>query len=1210
MAAPRFDSATVVLGMHRSGTSALAGALRLCGLAAPKTVVAASETNRRGFWESATIKAFDDEVLGKLGRTWHSLVPIHFESLGTRELGQIRKRASTLLAGEFDTGTHILLKEPRICRLLPMWEPVLREAANHLAYPIIIRNPVEVAKSLVERNEFDLNHGLLLWARYTLDAEFHTRGKRRAFVSYAKLLGDVRSAVAGLAESLDLPIDFDQADVSAIEEYLAPDLRHHRESDKEALVGKPETIAETYRILSGWSEGRSETEADYEKLDTLRDQLDHLTVAIADIFETARRDHKRWVDARAQVERSTSDLLRLQRSFEQFQDAKEALGIVDSLRAELAAVAQRAEEQALQVSQLSASLQERRKLEDALEQAIRANADTASRLDRALADAAEAAEQFARQKALLEAEHQRTREELRGQNESLNEAKERLEAVDAELQRTKRKYRAAQWDVERERRAHQASRSQLAAAEATVARYQRSVLWRAYTKAAGAAARISARASGRAPSTRKRRAEQIQSIASSGLFDRDWYLATYPDVAAASADPLVHFCELGWREGRDPGPGFATSAYLKGNPDVARTGINPLFHYIEFGRSEGREIRAHRAPGEAPATQVHDFPEPAPVFRGENPPERAVAWDRSYRLEESDDRLVMAGELMVGYAKTAHDRIATEAAFERLAILSGLSALSARAATGAEYGSAALIDAWYTNRTELRTRWRDDRWPFVVRAYQHDPVDNGRLALVGEGLLASELDLVDFTLKNPYFPVLIIFGDADGVLLGARLMSFPSLCRGGLHYPELLAGYPNAPDPLEGGRVEADRLLSARSGSDRLVDTIILDTTGGDGTSPLFDPAFQKWLEDVARIRVNASPPVETGEAEARSGSLALASDMIPTIRILGEREGTGDAASHPVFLPLLIAGEERSQPATLLELPRGASLRLGVGALGYPAPWPRFNPAGRGRVPMSSDPAAIRLPNGRELSDSDLLVPCPGSALGERNENSAGLTWLISAGDWQPAQLVQAIRALSLQSGAISHVIGFVGQVDPLCQAVAQEFFGDRVGYFEALAAAAEGIETPLVGHVGPGVILHDPRSVSVLEALLSDQAIASAACVLVTTEKRGKGWHASIVDGGTISLDLSDGRTVAGEYSDSALPWRASIPVSRPPRDLWVARASSVKSWIRSGAPEPLRKGMHVSTSLVTASYLGERADHVPEVPLPSATAGRSTKARALFG
>jgi chromosome segregation ATPase len=80
-------------------------------------------------------------------------------------------------------------------------------------------------------------------------------------------------------------------------------------------------------------------------------------------------------------------------------------------------------------------------------------------------------------------------------------------------------------------------------------------------------------------------------VRASGLFDADWYLATYPDVAAAGIDPLAHYLEHGASEGRDPGPRFSSRAYLARYPDVAEAGLNPLVHYLEFGRIEGRETQ-------------------------------------------------------------------------------------------------------------------------------------------------------------------------------------------------------------------------------------------------------------------------------------------------------------------------------------------------------------------------------------------------------------------------------------------------------------------------------------------------------------------------------------------------------------------------------------------------------------------------------------------
>lgn len=78
-------------------------------------------------------------------------------------------------------------------------------------------------------------------------------------------------------------------------------------------------------------------------------------------------------------------------------------------------------------------------------------------------------------------------------------------------------------------------------------------------------------------------------LASSGLFDSGWYLTTYPDVAAAAVNPLLHFLLNGAADGRDPNPLFDTRWYLAVNSDVAAAGINPLVHFIRAGASEGRD---------------------------------------------------------------------------------------------------------------------------------------------------------------------------------------------------------------------------------------------------------------------------------------------------------------------------------------------------------------------------------------------------------------------------------------------------------------------------------------------------------------------------------------------------------------------------------------------------------------------------------------------
>lgn len=87
---------------------------------------------------------------------------------------------------------------------------------------------------------------------------------------------------------------------------------------------------------------------------------------------------------------------------------------------------------------------------------------------------------------------------------------------------------------------------------------------------------------------------QTELIASSPLFNQDWYYKQYPDVAAAKMDATVHYLRFGAAEGRNPGPDFDGNWYLEANPDVAAAGLNPLLHYLEYGVNEARAKRPAR----------------------------------------------------------------------------------------------------------------------------------------------------------------------------------------------------------------------------------------------------------------------------------------------------------------------------------------------------------------------------------------------------------------------------------------------------------------------------------------------------------------------------------------------------------------------------------------------------------------------------------------
>jgi glycosyltransferase involved in cell wall biosynthesis len=70
--------------------------------------------------------------------------------------------------------------------------------------------------------------------------------------------------------------------------------------------------------------------------------------------------------------------------------------------------------------------------------------------------------------------------------------------------------------------------------------------------------------------------------------DGEYYLAHYPDVALAGADPAKHYLYTGWREGRDPSANFDSIWYMHNYVDVALSGMCPLVHYLKHGQAEGR----------------------------------------------------------------------------------------------------------------------------------------------------------------------------------------------------------------------------------------------------------------------------------------------------------------------------------------------------------------------------------------------------------------------------------------------------------------------------------------------------------------------------------------------------------------------------------------------------------------------------------------------
>jgi hypothetical protein len=197
--------AILVLGMHRSGTSSVAGTLGALGVALPKkTLMGAHECNQRGLFESFALACAHDALLASAGSCWHDWRQLDAAWFRSPTAEMHRQRIKGVLADEFEDEAVIVIKDPRICRFVPFTRSMLEELDFQPVAILPLRNPLEVALSLQRRNGFAVSKSSLLWLRHVLDAEFHSRGMPRCFLPFDGLIADWRPQLQRIAETIGI----------------------------------------------------------------------------------------------------------------------------------------------------------------------------------------------------------------------------------------------------------------------------------------------------------------------------------------------------------------------------------------------------------------------------------------------------------------------------------------------------------------------------------------------------------------------------------------------------------------------------------------------------------------------------------------------------------------------------------------------------------------------------------------------------------------------------------------------------------------------------------------------------------------------------------------------------------------------------------------------------------------------------------------------
>lgn len=195
----------LVVGMHRSGTSAIARGLKALSVYLGDNLLDGQPDNPTGYWEDKSIVEINQRALEVLGLKWDDVSLITYEQFEHYRIRLLKIKAVHYLKSAFAPQPLWGFKDPRTLRLLPLWLPALRDCHAEDAYVIAIRDPRSVAASLFRRQEINAAKAHRLWLVHMVPFLCELRDKRLVVVDYDLLMLEPRLQLERIARKLSLP---------------------------------------------------------------------------------------------------------------------------------------------------------------------------------------------------------------------------------------------------------------------------------------------------------------------------------------------------------------------------------------------------------------------------------------------------------------------------------------------------------------------------------------------------------------------------------------------------------------------------------------------------------------------------------------------------------------------------------------------------------------------------------------------------------------------------------------------------------------------------------------------------------------------------------------------------------------------------------------------------------------------------------------------
>ena len=214
----------LVLGMHRSGTSALTGLFSLLDVYLGSELMEANFANEKGYFENNILYKINEKLLAQINSSWNDVFYDKEKLDNIKEIDELKKA----IKSEFEYAETFAIKDPRLAFLFPVYQKVLQDLDIDIKIILPYRNPIEVANSLHRRDGMPLEKGMLLWVYHFLLAEKFSRGYDKVFIGFDELMSNTQETIKKVDTKLHIDLyEKYEANIDKIDDFLEPNLKHH-----------------------------------------------------------------------------------------------------------------------------------------------------------------------------------------------------------------------------------------------------------------------------------------------------------------------------------------------------------------------------------------------------------------------------------------------------------------------------------------------------------------------------------------------------------------------------------------------------------------------------------------------------------------------------------------------------------------------------------------------------------------------------------------------------------------------------------------------------------------------------------------------------------------------------------------------------------------------------------------------------------------------